>query len=256
MTATAVPRSSVAGPSVVEVTRVAGRLRSRLRSGLLRPQLLHGPADRCRVGLLATTALLLGGDAVELEVHVGAGVTLELADVAGTVAYDGRGRPARWDVSVRVAAGGRLWWSGEPFVVADGAEVSRRLDLELSEGGGVLMREIVVLGRAGQLGGALRNRSSVRLGGRPVLVEDQVLDPRGQRLLPGMLGPLRVVDTVLAVGLPWSAPADVVLDGWTTTSRLPEGGGRLTRHLGHELATSPLHAPWALSRPVAPAAAD
>ena len=36
-------------------------------------QQLHGPADRCRIGLLATTALLLGGDAVELEVEVGPG---------------------------------------------------------------------------------------------------------------------------------------------------------------------------------------
>lgn len=236
-------------PSVVEVTRVAGRVRSRLRSGLLRPQLLHGPVDRYRVGLLATTALLLGGDAVQLEVHVGAGVTLELSDVAGTVAYDGRGRPACWDVSLRVADGGRLWWSGQPFVVADGAEVSRRLDLHLAEGASALLRETLVLGRAGQLGGVLRNQTSVQVGGRPVLVEDQVLDPAGHRLLPGMLGRFRIVDTVLAVGLPWSAPADDRRCGGTTTCRLPGDAGRLTRHLGHELAASPLHASWAASRP-------
>lgn len=241
--------TAVAGRSVVEVTRVAGRLRTRLRSGLLRPQQLHGPGDRCRVGLLATTALLLGGDAVELEVHVGAGVTLELADVAGTMAYDGRGRPARWDVSIRVADGGRLWWSGEPFVVADGADVSRRLDLHLALGAAALVRETLVLGRAGQLGGVLRNQTSVQVDGRPVLVEDQVLDASGQRLLPGMLGQLRVVDTVLAAGLAWSAPPDDRRSGWTTTCRLPADGARLTRHLGHELACSPLHAPWAVSRP-------
>ena len=244
MTATA-----VAGPSVVEVTRVAGRLRSRLRSGLLRPQQLHGPADRCRVGLLATTALLLGGDAVELEVHVGAGAVLELSDVAGTVAYDGRGRPARWDVRVRVADGGRLWWSGEPFVVADGAEVTRRLDLQLGQGAGALLRETLVLGRTGQLGGTIRNQLSVRAEGRPVLVEDQVLDPAAHRLLPGMLGTFRVVDTVLAVGLPWPAVPAEAGTGWTTTSRLPDDSGQLTRHLGHGLAASPLHAPWAVSRP-------
>lgn len=248
--------TAVAGRSVVEVTRVAGRLRSRLRSGLLRPQQLHGPGDRCRVGLLATTALLLGGDAVELEVHVGAGVTLELADVAGTVAYDGRGRPARWDVTIRVADGGRLWWSGEPFVVADGADVSRRLDLHLARGAAALLRETLVLGRAGQLGGVLRSRTSVQVDGRPGLVEDQVLDPAGQRLLPGMLGRLRVVDTVLAAGLPWSAPPDDRRGGWTTTSRLPAEGARLTRHLGYELAASPLHAPWAVSRPPSVDVAD
>lgn len=237
------------GPSVVEVTRVAGRLRSRLRSGLLRPQLLHGPVDRCRVGLLATTALLLGGDAVELEVHVGAGVTLELSDVAGTVAYDGRGRSACWNISLRVADGGRLWWSGQPFVVADGAEVSRRLDLHLADGGSALLRETLVLGRTGQLGGVLRNQTSVQVDGRPVLVEDQVLDPAGQRLLPGMLGQFRVIDTVLAAGLPWSAPVDDRRCGWTTTCRLVGDAGWLTRHLGHGLSASPLHATWAASRP-------
>jgi len=241
--------TAAAEPSVVEVTRVAGRLRSRLRSGLLRPQRLHGPEDRCRVGLLATTALLLGGDAVELQIHVGPGAALELTDVAGTVAYDGRGRPASWDVRVRVAEGGRLWWSGEPFVVADGADVTRQLTLDLDESGRALLRETLVLGRAGQLGGRLRNRTSVRVAGQPALVEDSVLDPVGYRLLPGMLGGLRVVDTVLALGLPWvPPPAGRSGEGGTTTSRLPGGAGELTRYLGQELASSPLHIPWALSR--------
>lgn len=242
----------VAGPSVVEVIRVAGRLRSRLRSGLLRPQQLHGPPDRCRVGLLATTALLLGGDAVELEVHVGPGVSVELIDVAGTVAYDGRGRAATWDVTVRVAAGGRLWWGGAPFVVADGADVTRRLALDLDDGGRVLLRETLVLGRAGQLGGVLRNRTSVQVAGRPALVEDLQLDPAGHRLRPGMLGRLRVLDSVLALGLPWQPPpTGQAADGGTTTSRLPVDGGRLTRYLGRELACSPLHACWTRSWPPA-----
>ena len=43
-------------------------------------------------GWSATTALLLGGDAVELVVEVGPGAVLDLFDVAGTVAYHGRGR--------------------------------------------------------------------------------------------------------------------------------------------------------------------
>ena len=34
---------------------------------------LHGPPEMCRVALVATTALLLGGDQVELDVRVGPG---------------------------------------------------------------------------------------------------------------------------------------------------------------------------------------
>ena len=68
-----------------------------MRDGLLRAQRLHGPAGPVPgSALVGQTALLLGGDAVELDVRVGPGARLELCDVAGTVAYDGRGRSARW----------------------------------------------------------------------------------------------------------------------------------------------------------------
>lgn len=234
-----------AGPGR-ETTRIAvhrhdGRFRTRLQTGLLRPQLLHGAPDRCRIGLLATTALLLGGDRVELDVQVGPGATLELVDVAGTVAYDGRGRPASWSVRVAVAEGGRLRWSGEPFVVADGADVSRDLRLDLAEGTTVLLRETAVLGRAGQLGGVLRTRTRVHQEGRPVLVEDTELDPGGHRRSPGMLGGLRVLDTLLALG---SEAPGAGVDG-LTVFRLAGRRAHLARHLGPDLAASPLHQVWA-----------
>jgi len=230
------------------VRREHGRFHTRLASALLRPQRLHGPDDRCRVGLLATSALLLGGDAVELEVDVGPGVCLELSDIAGTVAYDGRGLAASWSVRARVAEGAGLRWAGLPFVVADGADVTRSLVLELAEGARALVRETVVLGRVGQTGGTLRNRSRVHCGGRPVLVEDTLLD-QGRRL-PGMLGDLRVVDTVVALGMP--APG-VGQDG-LAVFRLADPGGWLLRHLGRDAARSPLQAVWPdLQLPPAPA---
>ena len=229
-----------AGPALVAVTRERGRFRTRLRTGLLRPQPLHGPDDRCRIGLLATTALLLGGDAVQLEVDVGAGVALDLVDIAGTVAYDGRGRAASWSVRLRVAEGGSLRWAGEPFVVADGADVTRSLVLELAPGGRALVRETVVLGRTGQRGGVLRSRTDVRRAGLPVLVEDTLLDPAGHRRLPGMLGDLRVVDTLLALGVA-APPAPA---GGLAVFRLVDPDCSLLRHLGPDLAGSPLHPVW------------
>ena len=231
------------GPTVVAVSLDEGRLRTRLRSGLLRPQPVHGPADRCRIGLLATTALLLGGDAVELEVDVGAGVTLELTDVAGTVAYDGRGRPARWDVRVRVGAGGQFRWSGAPFVVADGADVSRTLTLDLAGDAQALLRETLVLGRSGQVGGRVRTRTAVRRSSRSVLAEDTDLDPAGHRRLPGMLGPARVLDSVLAFGLPLPPVPSESPDG-LGCFHLAEPGSTLLRYLGTELDQSPLHRLW------------
>ena len=83
-----------------------------------------------RIGLLATTALLLGGDEVEIEVSVGEGMRLDLFDIAGTVAYHGRGRPAAWHVRIELADGAELRYRGEPFVVADGADVHRTLRVD------------------------------------------------------------------------------------------------------------------------------
>lgn len=232
-----------AEPAQVSVSLDGRRHRTRLRSGLLRPQQVHGPPDRCRIGLLATTALLLGGDNVELDVVVGPGATLELFDVAGTVAYDGRGRCARWGVHVRVAEGGRLRWSGAPFVVGDGADVTRTLVLELAAGAQALLRETLVLGRTGQTGGRVRSRTEVTRSGRPLLVEDLDLDPAQHRRLPGMLGPARVVDSVLALGVP---QPDLAAAGAESLGRfrLAEPGSSLLRYLGTDLDRSPLHQVW------------
>lgn len=220
----------------IVVERAGERHRVFARPGLIRAQTIRNDTRSCRIGLLATTALLLGGDTVEVDVEVGPGATLELFDVAGTVAYHGRGRPAAWHTTVRVAAGGTLRWSGEPFVVADGADVERTLDLDLDAAATLRLRETLVLGRSGEVGGRLRNRTAIRVGSEPVLLEDQFLDPAGLRTHPGVLGAHRVIDTVITVGGP--APPTP-----PTAVRFGLVGGRafLIRYLGSELATSPLH---------------
>ena len=131
------------------------RQRVHLQPGLLRGQVTTNSADGCRIGLVATTALLLGGDAVELVVEVGPGATLDLFDVAGTVAYHGRGRSAAWYTQLTLAEGARLRYRGEPFVIADGADVTRTLVVEVAGSARCVLRETVVLGRAHETGGRL-----------------------------------------------------------------------------------------------------
>ncbi len=225
--------------SRIKVCRHAGRHHTTLTSGLLRAQLVHGPPDRCRIGLLATTALLLGGDEVDLEVDVGAGCTVELFDVAGTVAYDGRGAASAWHVGLRLDEDARLRWSGEPLVVSDGAAVSRTLEVDLAPGASALLRETFALGRSGETGGALHTSTIIRRAGQQILTEDQQLDAATHRLLPGMLGSYRIIDTITALGLP--GPVEV---GRACRYVLPEPGSTLLRYLGMELAESPLHQAW------------
>lgn len=221
--------------TTVVVERVGGRHVARLTQDLLRPQVVASGPDRCRIGLLATTALLLGGDEVALEVRVGAGARLDLFDVAGTVAYHGRGAASAWRVRLVVDEGATLTYAGEPFVVADGADVTRTLDIDLAEGAAAVVRDTVVLGRAGQVGGRLRSLTRVRRAGEDVLLEDQTLDPERLRPAPGLLGAHRVLDTLGCFGA--AAPSAA----GATTFGLLDGAGTLVRWLGSGLAESPLH---------------
>jgi urease accessory protein len=228
-------------PTRVAVTRRGGRQHLHLVGGLLRPQVVLDRPDHAQIGLVATTALLLGGDQVEVEVRVGPEASLELFDVAGTVAYHGRGQSASWRVAIVVENGACLTYCGAPFVVSDGADVVRTLELGLDPTARVRLRETVVLGRSGQLGGRLRSRTAITVGGRPALLEDQLLDPSGIRMSPGMLGSHRVIDTVVAVGGE-AVRKDVpsLLPGGAVRFGLVGGVGSLTRYLGADVADSPL----------------
>ena len=201
---------------------------------------MHGSAAVSRIGLLATTALLLGGDEVDLQVEVGAGAQLDLFDVAGTVAYHGRGAAAAWRTSLRVADGATLRMSGQPLVVADGADVTRTVEVDAAGTAAVLLRDTVVLGRTGERGGQLRLRTDLRVDGRLVSAEDQDLS-REFRTLPGMLGQHRVLDTITALGRRVARPEP---HPQLTRFELFGGAGTCTRYLGDELAPSPLHQQW------------
>jgi len=195
------------------------RTRTEVRSSHLRAFAL----DRTRVALVPEQALLLADDQVTVTVRVGAGSSLEIVEPGGTVAYAMRGRSARWDVTIEVDAGGTLVWHGEPFVVAEGADVERTTSVEVEAGASVTLRETLVLGRAGETPGGLRSRTEVRREGAPVLLED--LDAR-----VGM-GPHRVLDQVLHLGSPCADDEH---------SMTLESGDVLRRWLGAATHASPL----------------
>jgi urease accessory protein len=155
----------------------------------------HGSA---RVALIAEGALLLADDVIEIDVSVGPDAALDLVEPSGTVAYDMRGGSAQWRVRVHLAERARLRWHGKPFVVAEGADVSRRVQVDLESGATAMLRETLVLGRSGERGGSLAQHTRVTHADHPLLVEDLLLDKHRPRT--GLLGPWRVVDTVSVFG--------------------------------------------------------
>ena len=234
----------------VRTARVAllpgdGRPSLELRGGLVAPRVVRqGPAS-AEVALVATTASLLGGDELRLDVEVGPELRLDLRDVAGTVAYHGRGRGCLVAVSLVVHPGAVLAWAGEPLVVCDGAQVVRTLDVDVAETGRLLLRDRVALGRSGQVGGDLTCRTTMAWAGRPALVEELSLRP-WSRSAPGVLGGTRVVDSVTALG--WR-PTTAGAAG--TVFSLPEPGA-LARQLlvdAHDSALAPTWRSWASEVP-------
>lgn len=187
---------------------------------------------------MATSAVLVAGDDVVVDVRVGPGAWLEVVETSGTVAYNAFGAPSRWTARISVADGARLTWLGEPFVVSGGANVERVTTVDLASTGTALLRETVVLGRAGETGGAVDVRTTVRHGGAPLLVERLDLTDAGERARPGLLGPHRVVDTVTALG--WRPAPTPQLPAGQRFDLAGEGG--LVRSLGATTHDSPVAA--------------
>lgn len=166
--------------------------------GHLAARILGFGQASARVALVAEGALLLADDLIEVDVSVGPGAALDLVEPSGTVAYDMRGGSARWHVRVHLAENAQLRWHGKPFVVADGADVNREIRIDLAVGATAMLRETLVLGRSGERGGSLTQRTRVSHAGQPLLVEDLVLG--AHRPPTGLLGPWRVVDTASVLG--------------------------------------------------------
>lgn len=213
-----------------------GRARLDFRAGAIVPRVITHGLSSARVALVAGGALLLGGDEVCIEITVGEGCTLELEDIGGTVAYDADGERSKWMVDVVVETGGVFLWHGLPMIVADGANVRRTMRIALAANALACVRETVVLGRVGESGGLVHQRTDVTIEDVPLFVEELVVG--GGVDIPGVIGPNRVLDSVLSAGARGLAvlPPVRVLEF--------ECAGSLARYVGMATHTSPLDAIW------------
>lgn len=209
-------------------------------AAMLRPVVVHHDATAARVSLVPEGALLLAGDGIEIDIAVDPGARLDLVEPGGTVAFDMRGARASWDVRIRVGAGAVLTWAGEPFVVAQGADVSRRLEARLDSGATFALSETLVLGRHGERAGRLRQSTVVTVSGVPLLVEELPLDVT---TVPGLLGGHRVLSSVLLAGREVADPSAAVPHRYDL-----DAGGHVWRRIGREVHESTLADAWATVR--------
>ncbi|WP_051274516.1 urease accessory protein UreD [Cellulomonas sp. URHD0024] len=230
---TTLATTPTAEPTRISVHPGETRVRVGLVTGPLAPRLIDRGTSSATVAIAAAQMLLLDGDAVLIEIEVGPGCTLDIEDVGGTVAYPGT---SSWEVRARVGAGGRLLWRGLPFVVTADGDSRRRTEIVLGPGAAALIRETLVLGRHGEIGGRIdAGLTATRTG--PLLVERLVAS--GAFPGPGVLGTHRVIDSVIALGYrPPTVPGDLVL----------EQPGAVARRLGQHTHASDLDAVWAAWR--------
>jgi urease accessory protein len=86
-------------------------------------------------------------------------------------------------------------------VVCASADHRTRLCVHLAEGARLVLREQVVLGRAGEAGGRYRGRLTVLMGGLPLLDNETVLDGADDALSgPAGSAGFRVFGSVLMAG--------------------------------------------------------
>jgi urease accessory protein len=152
----------------------------------------------------------LGGDLLRLDVAVGAEATLAVRSAGATLVQPGRsGEAARWDTGVVVDADAAVDWAPEPTVVTDGATYQTSLRADLGAGAGATIREVVVLGRHGGLGGRYQGRLDVTVDAIPLLAHTTLLDGADLALGgPGGSAGARAVGTLVLAGSAVGPPQD------------------------------------------------
>jgi urease accessory protein len=150
-----------------------------------------------RAALVPIQAGPLDGDHDRVRLRVGPGATLVLVPIAATLALPGT---SRLELTATVEAGGVLVLDEPPLIIAEHADVVRRVQIDLAPGAVASVRDIVVLGRAGEGPGRLDSSLRATLDGRPLLHDALRIEPAARddhvALAPGH----RVVGTACLLG--------------------------------------------------------
>jgi urease accessory protein len=166
------------------------------------PPVVLRPTGPHRVHLVHAAGGPLGGDDLGLAVRLGPGAALQVCSAAATVVQPSqREAAARWAVTADLANRAVLDWRPEPTVLCDGADLRSSMRVALQRGARALVREVVVLGRAGQRGGRCQSELTVERDGVPLLAHTLLLDGADPALAgPAGTGGARVIGTLAVVG--------------------------------------------------------
>lgn len=211
------------GNSVVRVLRSQSPL-------TLVPHRRVGPV--ALVHLVSSVTSPLGGDSLELTVEVGPGASLDLRGVAATLMLPGPTGQAS-SSRVRFVVEGSVRYSPEPTVVTRRAHHTAVVEAELDGHAELHLREVLVLGRAGEASGTLSTSTRATRCGKPLLHQQLVVgEPLVDSSCAGLAGK-RVVGTSLLLD---SVARPVDGGEWWNVVPLA-AGGTLATALGDDVVT-------------------
>ena len=148
---------------------------------------------------------VVGGDSLDVTLHVGAGATAVHSTATAERIYRSIGPPARMNLVLQLQDGARLDWLPQEAILYSGARLHRRFDVDMAPDARLLMAEIVVFGRVAHCEvpgmGELRDHWRIRRGGRLVFAEAVRLDGHVADILarPAVAGGARSTGIVVAV---------------------------------------------------------
>jgi urease accessory protein len=202
-----------AGAGEVEVAQVEGSsalVTCRAASPL---QLLSPRPRGAAVWVLAASqgGGLVGGDAVDLSISVGAGAAAFLGTQAETKVYRaGEAAGASQRLEARIGAGGLLALLPDPVSPYAGSRYEQLQRFDLAAGASLAVLDAVTAGRAARgerwALERYRSRNEIRVDGQLVLADAVRLEAGEGPPLPRRLGGLELLATVILLG-PRLAPA-------------------------------------------------
>jgi len=170
------------GRIALDAAAVGGRTRrTRVHeAGSLRVRFPNATAEALEAVIVNTGGGMTGGDRFAIEIALGEGARLTAGTAAAEKIYRSIGPDAEMTVRIDVAAGGRLAWLPQETILFDGAQLKRRIDIDLAQGASLVMAEAVVFGRAA-MGEAMNHgmfadRWRLRREGRLIFADNARLD--------------------------------------------------------------------------------
>ena len=184
----AVGQASVRLVTAGPVTRLAD-LR---QEGSARAMLPRSAPERPDVVFLNTSGGLTSGDRIGFSLDLGDGARVTATTQTAERAYLAPEGPARLRVSLGAGVGADLVWLPQETILFEGSSLERETVVDLQDGAGCLLLEMVVLGRRAMgerpKAARLSDRRRVTMGGRPFWVEQLRLEPGAATDGPAVLG--------------------------------------------------------------------